>query len=422
MKKIAVIGSGVAGLVSAYYLSKTHYVDLFEAESRIGGHTNTVLVDRHDGPPIPVDTGFIVFNHQNYPRFLEFINELGVGFQPSDMSFSVTARKGDFFWGSDFPSGIFAQRRHWVDPAFYRFLAEIHRFNKRCLSDLKSGLQSDITLGEYLESRNIHRRVVLDYVLPMTSAIWSVSFEDSLKFPMQSFIRFWNNHQLLEIGKGLQWQTISGGSKTYIDKALPRISGSIFTNSPVQKVVKRSEGIEIRTGGQCLVYDGVVVATHADTAFGMLDEPSPSEIRLLSPWRYSVNRTVLHSDISFLPPRRPAWCSWNVQVQDQSIFDSPASVTYWMNRLQSIVSEKNYLVTLNPAREIRESEVIREMSYTHPVMDSRAMATQAGLVGLNKRSRIVFCGSYFGYGFHEDAVNSAVGAVGELNQTLAEDR
>ena len=420
MSRIAVVGSGVAGIVSAFYLSKHHHVDLFEAENRIGGHTHTVLVSDSALGELPVDTGFIVFNEQNYPHFLKFIGELGVQYQDSDMSFSYTSHDRRFFWGSDFPNGIFSQRHRLLSLGYYRFLFGVHRFNTQCLTDFAVGMSPEFTLGDYLAYRDVPRDVVTHYVLPMTSAIWSGSYDDCLKFPNISFIRFWKNHQLLEIGKGLQWKTIVGGSHAYLRKAVPQISGSIYAGIPVVSVSDLPDGIVLKTLVGESRYDGVVLATHADTACRLLERPTPAQLNLLSPWRYSVNHTILHSDSGVMPPNRNAWSSWNVRQRGNSEFESPISVSYWMNRLQSLNSNSNYFVTLNGSHAIDPTQIIQEMTYSHPIMTRDAMATQSELPMVNQRSRVVLCGSYFGYGFHEDAVASALSAVSGLIRTLGD--
>ncbi|NDC83325.1 hypothetical protein EB093_06670, partial [bacterium] len=256
------------------------------------------------------------------------------------------------------------------------------------------------------------------YVLPMTSAIWSASLSDSLNFPLASFVRFWKNHQLLEIGKGLPWKTITHGSKSYIDRVVPSISGHIRQSTPVCGIDDLGDSIRVTTASDALHYDGVVVATHADTALHLLTHPSPAHRRLLGAWHYSTNRTVLHTDPVVMPPRRSAWCSWNVRDFRAGITTAAAGVTYWMNRLQSLKSATDYFVTLNDCDAIRPDRIIRDMVYTHPIMNRESMATQTELPQLNRQSRVVCCGSYFGYGFHEDAVRSAIHAISELEATL----
>ena len=418
--RIAVIGSGVAGLTSAYYLSKDHHVDIFESSGRVGGHTHTVDVTDPQLGSIPVDTGFIVFNETNYPHFIRLLSQLGVSYQNSDMSFSFECPQRPFYWGSDFPNGVFAQRQNIIRPGFYRFLWGVNQFNNGCLTDFEAGISPLVTLGEYLDTKRVSRDVLMDYVLPMTSAIWSASYSDSLKFPVRSFIQFWKNHQLLELGKGIQWKTISGGSITYVNSILNTISGRVHLNSPVNSVWAEGDSAVLSVNNESVRYDAVVVATHADTAYSMLAFPRPDETALLGQWRYSKNRTFLHTDTRFMPRSRPAWCGWNVRKPAQSNFDHPASVTYWMNRLQSIASTTPYLVTLNPESPVRDEAVIKEMVYTHPQMTKAAMDTQPMLHTLKTRSRIVFAGSYFGFGFHEDAVASAVRAVAAITATLTE--
>ncbi len=417
-QRIAVIGSGVAGLVSAYYLSQKHHVDVFESSDRIGGHTHTAYVTEPQGS-IAIDTGFIVFNHENYPEFLKFLKTLNVPYQNSDMSFSVTCTQRNFCWGSDFPKGVFAQPKHYFSPSFYQFLWGVHQFNNRCLAALKEGLNDQTTLKDFLTQHHVSRTVIDDYVLPMASAIWSGSFQDMLGFPIRSFIQFWNNHQLLEIGKGLQWKTITNGAQSYIDKVIPTISGQIHTRTPVQEIQRTDDGVRIRVAGEWRLFDGVVVATHADTAHRMLCAPSPLESALLGPWQYSDNHTYLHSDTAVMPFKHHAWCSWNLRKPAKKNNASPATVTYWMNRLQSLPTKTPYFVTLNPETPIEPTLIHKEIKVTHPIMSQTAMATQPKLPLLNKQSRIVYCGSYFGYGFHEDAAASAVSAANALSATLS---
>lgn len=414
---IAIIGSGVSGLVSAYYLSQKYQVDLFESSERIGGHTHTVSVAETQ-QKIPIDTGFIVFNQENYPEFLKFLTALNVPYQNSDMSFSVTCTQRHFCWGSDFPQGVFAQKKHWISPSFYRFLLGVNRFNNHCLAALKEGLNDQTTLQEFLTHHQVSPAVIDDYVLPMASAIWSGSFQDMLGFPIRSFIQFWNNHQLLEIGKGLQWKTITNGAQSYIDKVMPTISGQIHTRTPVQEVQRTDDGVRIRVAGEWRLFDAVVIATHADTAYRLLQTPSSQESDLLGQWQYSENNTYLHSDTRVMPFKRKAWCSWNLRKPKPQDTGAPATVTYWMNRLQSLPTNTPYFVTLNPEEPIDPTLIHKEIKVTHPIMSQAAMATQPKLPELNKQSRIVYCGSYFGYGFHEDAAASAVRAAKALSETL----
>lgn len=411
MIKVAVIGSGGAGLSAAYQLSKRHQVDIFESGDYIGGHANTVQTSE----AISIDTGFIVFNETNYPTFVGMLQELGVPYVNSDMSFSCTNPDKNFCFGSDFPKGVFNKPSLWFTPGYYRFLYGIHQFNKTCLLDHDAGRLEDITLGEYLTRNRIPLPVQDHYVIPMTGAIWSVSDRDAKAFPMTAFVRFWKNHDLLRIGGGLQWKTLPGGSQRYIQALLKKISGKVEKNRKVLSVERDGKGIWVISENRRDYYDGVVVATHADQAFRLLAHPTPLESQLLSPWQYSKNKAVLHRDSRVMPAIKSAWCSWNVK-KNNSNSAGKVSLTYWMNRLQPLKTQTNYFVTLNPESEISKDTIEMETDYTHPIMNQIALSTQPKLKDLNTQSPLVFCGSYFGYGFHEDAVASGYAAAAALER------
>ena len=415
MRRIAVIGSGISGISSAYLLSKKHVVDIYEASPSLGGHTRTLTPDG-----IAVDTGFIVFNQKNYPHFEAFLTELGIETSPSDMSFSVTAYDKSQYWGSDVPFGLFANKKNLIFPAFYRFLWGTHRFNQHCLQDLANNTHLDQSLGQYLKHHAIDQMVVDYYILPMTSAIWSGSFRDVLAFPMRTFIQFWHNHQLLEIGKGLPWKTLKGGSRRYLDKASEGISGSIHLNSGVERVsILGNDQVQLYIKGQPMIYDAVVIATHADQALSLLAEPTSLQTKLLKPWQYSNNTVCLHTDPSVMPPHKRAWSSWNLRRAPNNADHLPVCVTYWMNRLQPLNTPTNYFVTLNPLEPIAPNRCKNTTMLTHPIMNQASIDTQAQLPLLNEGSRVVFCGSYFGHGFHEDGLRSAIESVKALQITLA---
>jgi predicted NAD/FAD-binding protein len=420
MAKIAVVGSGISGISSAYYLSKKHTVDIFESSERIGGHTHTVSVSDSNGMVVPVDTGFIVFNEKNYPGFIGFLEELDVLYTDSDMSFSVKNDDNRFFFGSDFPKGIFSKKSYLIKPSFYALLLGIHHFNNQCVVDSKKGIADNVTLADYIVVNKISRNVVENYILPMTSAIWSVSFEQSLGFPMRSFIQFWMNHQLLEIGGGLKWKTIQGGSKNYIDKALPFISGKIFTGTEIQKIEKNNSAVRLLGEKVNARYDAVVVATHADEAKKLISAETNLAATLLSKWNYSTNQAYLHTDSRFMPPRKSAWCSWNLSKPPKGSFEKSVCVTYWMNRLQPLNTTDNFFLTLNPSVEVLPEKIKKKIQYTHPIMTKSAMDTQPMLKTINDNKRVVFCGSYFGHGFHEDAFQSGINAVQCLEKTLSD--
>jgi len=417
-KTIAVIGSGVSGLTAAYLLSKKYKVDVYESEENIGGHTHTVNVVDEQGNSVSIDTGFIVFNEKNYPNFIRLLNEWGVGYCNSDMSFSYTDLKTSFFYGSDFPKGVFAKKSTIFNFNHYRFLYGIYQFNKACLRYSHSDAIPEMSLKTFLQKNQINSQVIENYILPMTGAIWSASYSDALDFPLETFIRFWKNHHLLGFFGRLVWKTIPGGAINYIHQILPRVSGDVFTSNPVIRVSRTPQDVVVVDQRGHHHYDAVVIATHADQALRLLEHPSPLENALLSKWRYSKNHTVLHTDTSFMPPQKAAWSSWNVLRDNLFMAQTPISLTYWMNRLQPLKTDTNYFVTLNPCKEIPREKIYMEKMNTHPIMDSASIQTQSRLHELNMYSRVVFCGSYFKYGFHEDAVTSAIEATEALEKVF----
>lgn len=412
--KVAVIGSGVAGVVAAWELSKAGWeVVLYEKEGRLGGHTHTVVVE--DGPDAgtPVDTGFIVCNDRTYPNFHRFLAELGVAWRWSDMSFGYhDENTGLQYAGTDL-SGLFAQRGNALSPSFWRLLAGIVRFNAPALADLERGALSGLTLGEYLARRGFGRAFTEHYILPIGAAIWSTGLDGMLAFPAETFVRFFKNHGLLSLTDRARWQTVVGGSHSYLKAFRARFKGEILSGAPVESLRRLGEGgVEVRARGAApRRFDRAVVAAHADEALALLDDPSPEERELLGAWSYSKNRVLLHNDAALMPSNPRAWASWNYRRARGEDGSGPASLTYDMNRLQGLKTARPWLVTLNPRREPAPGTLVREFSYAHPVYTFRSLRTQARLPALNGARATWFCGSYFGYGFHEDAVKSALAAA-----------
>ncbi len=417
--KIAVIGSGVAGITISYLLQQRHSVTLHEKNDYIGGHTHTVVIE--DGPDAgtPVDTGFIVFNERTYPLFLKFLSQLEVGLRKTQMSFSYHCRQTGLQYASSNFNALFAQRFNLLNPSFWRMLIGITQLNSKTRQKLQEGALKDLRLGDYLERERFSWQLIESYLIPMASAIWSTPDAQMMDFPAESFFRFFENHGLLTLTDQPQWFVVEGGSHSYVKAFLKNFKGRALTNHGVRSVRRTDKGPLVRfEDGEEELYDQVVIAAHANEAYRMLADPSPEEIRLLLPWSYSENKTILHTDTSFLPQNRRAWASWNYIRERDIESKSPVMVTYHMNRLQNLATDKNYCVTLNPAAPVPEEKIIREIDYTHPTFTFDALKTQLELPALNGKNNTCFCGSYFGYGFHEDAVRSAVRVAEKFGITL----
>lgn len=411
--KIAIVGSGISGISAAYYLDKSFEVTLFEKEPRLGGHTHTVYVQEGE-TRVPVDTGFIVFNTQNYPNFTKFLHELGVVSVPSDMSFSYHDPLSHFWYSSDFPSGVFSQKRNLVTPRFWRFLQDIKSFKALILHDLHSGHMQDKTLRSYLNQCPVSDYFIERYVLPMGAAIWSCSITEIQDFPAQSYFEFWKNHSLLDTSGRPVWRTVHQGSNAYIQAFVSSFSGDIKCDSHVYSV-KREQGrvvLQIRHQPD-QYFDHVILATHADQTLRLLDAPTPKEKELLSAWRYTPNHAYLHTDSSVMPPKSSAWASWNVRKSGTGAL----TMSYYMNRLQVLPTSTRYFVTLNEPPH-REDLIIKSIPYEHPFYNENSVRTQPHLSLLHS-DQIYFCGSYFGYGFHEDGISSALEVVKRLTQSYA---
>lgn len=409
--RIAVIGAGVAGLTAAYLLGRDHDVTLFERNEDPGGHTHTIAVP--DGPDAgtPVDTGFIVMNHRNYPLFSRLLAHLGVRLQDSDMSFSYHCERTGFQYAGTGWNGLFAQRRNLASPAFWRMLRDILRFNARARRDLAAGGLAGQELGEYVARQGLSREFAERYLYAMAAAIWSAPPSEIRRFPALSFVRFFENHGLLSLSEAPRWKTVAGGSRTYVEAMLRRFSGRLRLRAEVRAVRRGLEGVAVATAEGAERFDRAVIAAHADEALALLEDPSEEERRLLGAWGYSTNRTVLHTDATVLPPLRRAWASWNYAREAAAGEEAPVSLTYHMNRLQRLRTQAEYCVTLNRTAPIPAQRVIRELVYTHPRYSPAALASQPELQRLNGARRTWFCGSYFGYGFHEDAVRAGVQAA-----------
>jgi uncharacterized protein len=418
-QNIAVIGGGVAGIVAAHLLQKQHKVTLFEKNDYLGGHTHTIEIK--DGPDagLAVDTGFIVLNDATYPLFQKFLQQLGIATRISEMSFGFECLQTGLFYAGTNLNGLFAQRCNLVSPKFFRFLMEIARFSKKTHKDLAAGKIPSVTRGQYLESGRFSPFMIDNYLVPMAAAIWSTPALKVTDFPAEPFLRFFSNHGLLSFRNRPKWRTVVGGSHAYVKAFIHNFKGGLHLQSSISEVTREPDRVRVfLSSGESLPFDQVVIATHADQALRLLKEPSEREHRLLSPWRYQRNHTVLHTDSVLLPRKKRAWAAWNFTRDTESSSERPVFVTYYMNLLQGFSAHQDYCVTLNHGKPFRPEMVLAEMDYQHPLYTFESMATQSELPQLNGRQRTYFCGSYFGYGFHEDAVRAGVAVANAFGVDL----
>jgi predicted NAD/FAD-binding protein len=402
--KIAVIGSGIAGMVCARLLHDEHDITLFEANSYPGGHTNTVRCDV-DGQSVTVDTGFIVFNDRTYPNFIGLLNELGVESRPTSMGFSVRCDRCGLEYNGSSLSGLFAQRRNLLRPSFHRMLADIVRFNRQAVSALDD-LGEEMTVGRFLDVEGYSKGFAEHYLYPMGAAIWSCPMAAFEQFPIRFIIEFYRNHGLLDLRNRPTWKVIAGGSKRYVDRLLAPLRHRLRLNWPVGGIRRRDDGVEIRHPLGTESFDEVILACHSDQALAMLEDPSPLESATLNAFPYSRNTAVLHTDESLLPRRRSAWASWNYHIRAGE--EARPAVTYNMNILQHIESARTICVTLNEDDAVAPESILRTFRYSHPVFTTRRAAAQRRRQELIRNRRTSYCGAYWGNGFHEDGVVSAL--------------
>ena len=411
MKKIAIIGSGISGLTSAYLLSQKHDVTVFEKNDYIGGHTATVDIN-HEGRDYAIDTGFIVFNDKTYPNFLKLLARLGIEKQATEMSFSVHNTKSKLEYNGHNLNTLFAQRRNLFRPKFWRLIKQIVDFNKLCKAAFESGdYDETLTLGDFLTQHNFSDFFAQHYILPMGAAIWSSSIEQMSQFQFKFFVQFFHNHGLLNITDRPQWYVVPGGSRNYIAPLIKPFADNIKLNTNISHITRLNDKVQIHIeddNGNIneTEFDEVVLTCHSDQALALLTDHTQSEKDVLSAMPYSANEVVLHTDVNLLPQRKAAWASWNYQLVDDR--SKPASVTYNMNILQGLSSDTTFCVTLNQTDAISSDKILRKFVYHHPVFSIESMKAQQQRSVICGHNNTHFAGAYWYNGFHEDGVRSAV--------------
>ena len=410
--KLAIIGSGISGLSAAYYLSKNHKVDLFEKEDHFGGHSHTIDIKIQDSV-IPVDIGFIVFNKKTYPNLINFFEENNIAIEKSNMSFSVSVRDSEIEYCGKGISGIFSNKLNLLNIKFLKMFFTIIDFYKK--SENKNFINENITLGKYLEKLNVSDYFIKFHIIPMVSAIWSMPPYEAKQMPLSFFLKFFQNHGLFKLKNRPQWFTVSNRSRTYVDKILSNISGEYYKNYNINKIKRIQSGVQVYYGdkNEYFTYDKVVLATHADQALSMIEDPDEIEKKILSNFKYKTNEAVIHEDINYMPKNNKAWCSWNSSIESEN--SEQNSITYWLNLLQNLNISKNIFLTLNPYSKIPEEKIIRRVQFTHPYFDQKAINSQKDLHLIQNKNNILFCGSYFGYGFHEDGIKSSLDMMNYIN-------
>ena len=412
--KIAVIGSGISGLSAAHFLSKKYKVDLFEKNDHFGGHSHTVEVfSNNSKEKISMDLGFIVFNKKTYPNLVNLFEKLQISYEKSNMSFSVSLKNSNIEYSGNGLKGLFVNKYNIFNINFIKMIKDIFYFYKMA-DQIKKESFVNQTLGEFLKSKKMSNYFIKFHIIPMVSAIWSMPTDLAYEMPMSLFINFFQNHGLFKIKNRPQWYTVSGRSKTYVKKILGTINGEYFKNYKIKNVLRNKNGVRLYygTSNEYFEYDKVVFATHANEALELIKNPTENEKKILKDFQYKKNIGYLHNDERLMPNRKNAWSSWN------SILDSNDTkkncVTYWLNKLQNLKTENNYFLTLNPFISIQDSKIIKKVEFTHPFYDMKTIDAQKRLPELQGINNSYFCGSYFGYGFHEDGLNSGIEVSNKL--------
>ena len=409
--KVAVIGSGISGLSAAYFLSKKYKVDLFEKEDRFGGHSHTIDIKlNEDTNKIHADIGFIVFNKKTYPNLINFFKEIDVDIEKSNMSLSFMSKDIDLEYCGKGLKGIFSHKKNLFNFNFFKMFLEILKFYKK--SSKLNEFNEDISLGEYLVNEKHSEYFINYHLIPMVSAIWSMPPYDAKKMPIKFFMKFFQNHGLFNLSKRPQWYTVKNRSRQYVNKVIEKISGEHFKNYKIEKIKRISNFVRIFYGSEneYFDYDKVIIATHADEAKKMIEDKSEEEAKILGSFQYKKNLAIIHSDEVVMPQKRFNWSAWNTSISKKN-----SSVTYWLNLLQNFKINKNIFLTLNPFEKINTDKIIKKVEFTHPYYDHNTLKNQKNLHLIQNKKNILFCGSYFGNGFHEDGIKSTLEMIKFLN-------
>ena len=409
--KVAVIGSGISGLSAAYFLSKKYKVDLFEKEDRFGGHSHTIDIKlNEDTNKIHADIGFIVFNKKTYPNLINFFKEIDIEIEKSNMSLSFMSKDIDLEYCGKGLKGIFSHKKNLFNFDFFKMFLEILKFYKK--SSKLNEFNEDISLGEYLANEKHSEYFINYHLIPMVSAIWSMPPYDAKKMPIKFFMKFFQNHGLFNLRKRPQWYTVKNRSRQYVNKVIEKISGEHFKNYKIEKIKRISNFVRIFYGSEneYFDYDKVIIATHADEAKQMIEDKSEEESKILGSFQYKKNLAIIHSDEVVMPQKRFNWSAWNTSISKKN-----SSVTYWLNLLQNFKINKNIFLTLNPFEKINTDKIIKKVEFTHPYYDHNTLKNQKNLHLIQNKKNILFCGSYFGYGFHEDGIKSTLEMIKFLN-------
>ena len=410
--KIAVVGSGISGLSAAYYLSKKHKVDLFEKDDHFGGHSYTLDLNINK-KKISVDIGFIVFNYKTYPNLIKFFKDNSIEIEESNMSFSVSVKSTNFEYCGKSISGMFCNLSNIFNLKFLKMFFDIIKFYKKN-ENLKIE-DNNKTLGDYLNKEKLSKEFIDYHIIPMVAAIWSMPPYEASQMPLKVFLKFFQNHGLFKLKNRPKWYTVSNRSRTYVDKVLNKISGEHYKNYKINLIKRYKENIEIFYGekNEFFTYDKVVIATHADEALSILENPSEDEKKLLSNFKYKRNLAIIHTDKKQMTKNKKSWSAWNAMLNKNDRENS--SVTYWLNLLQNLEFDEDIFLSLNPFDKIDEQKILKKISFTHPYYDKSALENQAGLKKLQNVNNTLFCGSYFGYGFHEDGITSSIEMLNSVN-------
>ena len=402
--KVAVIGSGISGLSAAYYLSKKYKVDLFEKEDRFGGHSHTIDIQLDENKnKILADIGFIVFNKKTYPNLINFFKEIEVDIEKSNMSLSFMTKDINLEYCGKGLKGIFSYKKNLFNFNFFKMFLEILKFYKK--SSKLNEFDESISLGEYLIKEKHSEYFINYHLIPMVSAIWSMPPYDAKKMPIKFFMRFFQNHGLFNLSNRPQWYTVKNRSRQYVKKVIEKVSGEHFKNYKIRKIKRISNFVRIFYGSdnEYFDYDKVIIATHADEAKNMIENKSEDENKILGSFQYKKNLAIIHSDDVVMPKKKINWSAWNTSISQKN-----SSVTYWLNLLQNFNISKNIFLTLNPFENINRDKIIKKVEFTHPYYDHTTLENQKKLHLIQNKKNILFCGSYFGYGFHEDGIKSSL--------------